>query len=146
MTTNDIAPYARLIAQVLAHIERHLDEDLTIETLSAVAHSSPSHFHRRFSALTGIAVGRLVRLLRLRRASLQLAFHRRATVTTIAYDAGFANAESFSRAFRKETGQTPSAFRQCPQWSAWQVRTNMVHIRQEHPHTVESGSGSGSGF
>jgi AraC-like DNA-binding protein len=63
-----------------------------------VAGFSPFHFHRQFSAYTGIGVGRLVQLFRLRRASMQLVFNPRASITDIAYDAGFANAESFSRA------------------------------------------------
>jgi AraC family transcriptional regulator len=131
MTKAHSTRYARCITRVLDYIEKHLDEELSVDVLSAVAHFSSFHFHRQFSAYTGIGVGRFVQLARLRRASMQLAFNPGASITDIAYDAGFANAESFSRAFRKETGQTPSAFRKTPQWSPWQVRT-MLHIEQEH--------------
>lgn len=122
MTNAHKTRYARCITRVLDYIEQHLDEELSVETLSAVAHFSPFHFHRQFSAYTGTGVGRLVQLWRLRRASRQLVFDPAASITGIAYDAGFANAESFSRAFRKETGQSPSAFRKQPQWAEWQVK------------------------
>lgn len=131
MTNKRSAHYTRCITRVLSHIEGHLDEELSVDTLSAVAGFSPFHFHRQFSAYTGIGVGRLVQLFRLRRASMQLVFNPRASITDIAYDAGFANAESFSRAFRKQTGQSPSAFRKQPEWEPWQFKT-MPNIRQEH--------------
>ncbi len=125
MTKAHTTRYARCITRVLDYIEKHLEDELSVETLSAVANFSPFHFHRQFSAYTGIGVGRLVQLLRLRRASQQLVFNPGASITDIAYDAGFANAESFSRAFRKETGQSPSAFRKEPQWSPWQVKSQV---------------------
>ncbi|HEY0963923.1 MAG TPA: AraC family transcriptional regulator [Pseudomonadales bacterium] len=130
MTKAHSTHYARCITRVLDYIETHLDGDLSVEALSDVAHFSPYHFHRQFTAYTGIGVGRLVQMLRLRRASLQLAFNPGASVTDIAFDAGFANAESFSRAFRRETGLTPSAFRKRPAWSAWQVKTVPHIVRQ----------------
>src|SRR5690606_32956469 len=87
--------------KVLDYIHAHLDEELSVDTLSRIAHFSRFHFHRQFSDYTGITVTRLVQMLRLRRASLQLVFNKRARITDIAFQAGFANAESFSRAFRR---------------------------------------------
>lgn len=133
MTKAHSTHYTRCITRVVAYIEKHLDEELSVATLSAVAHFSPCHFHRQFSAYTGIGVGRLVQQLRLRRASRRLVFEPDTSITAIAHDAGFANAESFSRAFRKETGQSPSEFRKQPNWAPWQVRT-LLNIEQEHTH------------
>jgi AraC family transcriptional regulator len=121
MNESHAARYSRRINKVLDYIHAHLDEELSVDTLSRVANFSRFHFHRQFSEYTGITVTRLVQLLRLRRASMQLVFNQRAKVTDIAFQAGFANAESFSRAFRREHGQTPTAFRKNPQWTPWQV-------------------------
>jgi AraC family transcriptional regulator len=131
MTNDPSTHYARCVTRVLNHIDAHLEEELSVESLSAIAGFSPFHFHRQFAAYTGVGVGRLVQLLRLRRASMQLVFNPRASITDIAYDAGFANAESFSRAFKKETGQSPSTFRKQPEWQPWQTRS-MTNIQREH--------------
>jgi AraC family transcriptional regulator len=130
------ARYAARINKVLDYIHDHLDGELSVETLSRVANFSRFHFHRQFSDYTGITVARLVQLLRLRRASMHLVFNPQASVTDIAFQAGFANAESFSRAFRRELGQTPSAFRKNPRWASWQV-TPMVRGMQEASSPVE---------
>ncbi|VEA52097.1 Transcriptional regulator, AraC [Salmonella enterica subsp. enterica] len=47
---NDLisAAYSERLRRVCDHIERHLDEPLSIEALSRMAHSSPFHFHRQF--------------------------------------------------------------------------------------------------
>lgn len=114
--------YAARFDKVLDYIERHLAEPLTIERLSRVASFSKFHFHRQFTEHVGTGVARYVLLLRLRRASYQLAFERRAKVIDIALEAGFENPESFSRAFRNTFGQSPSGFRRQPDWESWHER------------------------
>jgi len=44
------AEYQARMHRVLAHIDTHLDEPLDLATLAGVAHFSPFHFHRLFSA------------------------------------------------------------------------------------------------
>ncbi|MBN6358655.1 helix-turn-helix transcriptional regulator, partial [Escherichia coli] len=69
--------YVGRFQRVCKYIARHLDEPLSLETLSAIAHSSPYHFHRQFSAYTGIPLYRYIQWLRLRRACWRLAFNPR---------------------------------------------------------------------
>jgi AraC family transcriptional regulator len=110
---------AERIGRVIDYLSAHLDEDIDVERLSSVAHLSKFHFHRVFKAHTCIPVAQLVSLMRLKRASFQLAFNRSYSITDIALGAGFANPESFSRAFKKAQGQTPSQFRAHPEWDGW---------------------------
>lgn len=42
--------YASRMHRVVEAIDRQLDQPLDLETLAAVAHFSPFHFHRLFSA------------------------------------------------------------------------------------------------
>ncbi|MBV1789425.1 AraC family transcriptional regulator [Marinobacterium sp. D7] len=114
--------YEQRFDRVLDYIEQHLDEALSVEHLSQVANFSRFHFHRQFAAYTGVNVARYVQLLRLKRASYRLAFEPSLPVTEIALDAGFENPESFSRAFKKAFGQTPSQFRRSPAWHSWTER------------------------
>lgn len=111
--------YARRFRKVLEYVDAHLDEDLSLEQLSATARCSKFHFHRQFSELLGVSVAKYVQLLRLRRASRQLAFHDELRIIDIALASGFESHEAFTRAFRRELGQAPSEFREQPDWPPW---------------------------
>jgi AraC family transcriptional regulator len=102
--------YRRRMADVLLFVQRNLDEDLALEQLARIAHFSPYHFHRIFRGMVGESVKEHIRRLRLERAALRLKRSDR-SITVIAFEAGFENLESFSRAFKAMGGTTPSAFR-----------------------------------
>ena len=112
--------YTDRMRAVLDHIERNLDSDLSLDRLSEIAHFSRFHFHRQFSSYVGVSVASFVRILRLRRASLRLAFMPTMSITDIALEAHYQSTEAFSRAFRRLHTQTPSDFRRNPQWQSWQ--------------------------
>src|SRR3954447_9766230 len=105
--------------RVLDYIDRHLDADLDLETLSGVAVFSKFHFHRQFTATFGLTVHRYVQLARLKRASHRLAFIDAEKVTDIAIDADYDAPDAFARAFRQRFGQSPSSFRSSPDWEPW---------------------------
>ena len=69
------AVYSARFRMVCHYIERHLDEPLLLEALSAIAHCSPFHFHRMFTAWSGMPLYRYIQWLRLRHASWRLAFN-----------------------------------------------------------------------
>lgn len=132
--------YRARFQRVLAHIDTHLAEALSLEQLSAIAAFSKYHFLRQFSELFGIGVYRYIQLSRLKRATHRLAYRDGEAVIDIALESGYDSPESFSRAFKKSVGQTPSEFRRQPHWAAWhaayqpiaELRTQAVH---NLPHT-----------
>jgi AraC family transcriptional regulator len=109
-------------ARVCDFIGEHLGEDLSIERLSQVANFSKFHFHRQFSNYAGLSVSRYIQMMRFRRASYRLVFEPHLQIIEIALEAGFENPESFSRAFKRAFGQTPSQFRSRPAWKPWGER------------------------
>ena len=111
--------YDQKIHRVCDYIAQNLDEDLTLDQLSDVAALSKFHFHRVFSVYTGLALFKFIQMARLKRASLQLAFKEDRKVIDIALDAGFDSPEAFARAFKRTFGQTPTEFRNNPEWSVW---------------------------
>ncbi len=119
MSTSTTERYLDRFRGVLDYIDAHLAEDLTVERLSHVAAFSKYHFHRQFSELVGFGVYRYVQLKRLKRASWQLAFREPDSIGDIALANGFGGPEAFARAFRKNLGQSPTEFRNDPQWPAW---------------------------
>lgn len=118
--------YRQRLQKVLAFIEANTDSDADIETLSNVAHLSKYHFLRQFSLCYGISPYGMIRQLRLKKAAYQLAFRTQLKVTAIALDAGFENAESFSRSFRQFTGQSPTEFRNNPNWRSMQQQDELL--------------------
>lgn len=125
MTENNSKPvtlYQTRISRVCEYISQNLDGELTLDLMSEVAAFSKYHFHRVFSAYTGMSVTRFIQLSRLKRASFRLAFEKEKRVLDVAIEAGFESAEAFSRAFRRTFGQSPSEFRAAPQWPEWYLR------------------------
>jgi AraC family transcriptional regulator len=112
--------YHRRMHRVLDYIDTHLDDDLSLETLSRVAAFSKFHFHRQFASLFGLSVHRYVQLKRLKRASYRLAFRNNCELIEVAFDSGYQAPEAFARAFKARIGQTPSQFRDSPDWVPWQ--------------------------
>ena len=134
--TDAAAHYLARFRKVLDYIDRHLDQDLAVERLSAVAGFSKYHFHRQFTALFGIGVYRYVQLQRLKRAAYRLAFRADGKIIDIAFDSGYEGHEAFSRAFKKILGQSPSGFRKQPHWIAWHANYRPISdLRIKHMRT-----------
>lgn len=129
-------PHARLPG-VLDYIHAHLDESLRLDVLSALAGVTPFHLQRTFKQVTGHSPLRRVQLLRLKRASLRLVFQPSRSITDIAYEAGYQNAESFTRAFRKQVGQPPGDFRRAPDWPKWRTLFTFTPCTRESAMQVE---------
>src|SRR5437763_9682978 len=102
--------YANAVQRVIEHVASHLDEALELETMAAQACLSPVHFHRVFRGMVGETPVELGRRLRLERAACRL-LRTSLPVTAIAFDAGYATHEAFSRAFRTCYAESPSEFR-----------------------------------
>jgi len=100
----------RRLQRVLAFVEQHLDDDVSIEALSAVACLSKFHFARAFKAATGRSPHRHVSERRLQRAKAMLATGE-ASLVDIAMACRFSSQANFCRAFRRAEGISPGRFR-----------------------------------
>ncbi len=116
---NVITRHERQIKKVCDFIDKNLDDDFSLEQLSMVAASSKYHFHSIFKSFMGISAMQYAQLARMKRASFRLAFERDHSVTDIAFEAHFESLEAFSRAFSRIFKQSPSQFRNQPEWHFW---------------------------
>jgi AraC family transcriptional regulator len=112
------AGWARLLP-VLAHIQAHLERNLSLAVLSKQAGLSPSRFHHVFAAAVGETPRAYVERLRIERAAFRLLIHE-SSMLRIAIDSGYRNPETFSRAFRRRYDLAPRAYRT---WAEQQIST-----------------------
>ncbi|WP_133131122.1 AraC family transcriptional regulator [Legionella yabuuchiae] len=112
--------YEHQLQKVIDYIGKHLDEKLTLDQLSDVACVSKYHFHRIFTAFTGLSPQQYIRWLRLKRAAHQLIVYKDKSIIEIAIDAGFESHEAFTRAFKQNCTVSPSEFRKQMSWQAWE--------------------------
>lgn len=112
--------YDDRLKQVIDYIGEHLDEKLNLEQLSQVACFSKYHFHRLFTAYTGLSLQQYIKWLRLKRAAHQLIVDKDQSIIDIAIHAGFESHEAFTRAFKQACGLSPRDFRLHMSWQAWE--------------------------
>ncbi len=109
--SNSRAEYEIRMHKVVEHIDKHLDQTLNLEVIAAVAHFSPFHFHRIFSAWMGETVGDYLHRRRVEVAAMRLISQPRVAVLQIALSVGFGSGEAFARAFRGRFGCPPTSWR-----------------------------------
>ena len=96
--------------KVAQYIEEHLANEISLLSLAQLVRLSPFHFSRAFKQSFGMPPHRYLTWQRIERAKALLG-ERRLSVTEIGLDVGFSETSSFTAAFRKLTGETPTAYR-----------------------------------
>lgn len=95
---------------VAQYIEENLSEQISLAELAQLVHLSVFHFSRAFKQSFGMPPHRYHTRRRIERAKVFLASLSQ-SVTEIAFDTGFSDTSSFTAAFRKWTGRTPTEYR-----------------------------------
>lgn len=101
---------ASIIHDLQEWIENHLDHPLLLDNVAAKSGYSKWHLQRMFRSTTGHALGSYIRERRLARAAMALCSTPR-PILDIALQFHFDSQPSFSRAFKKQFGKTPAAYR-----------------------------------
>jgi AraC family transcriptional regulator len=99
------------LRRVLQYMAEHLEDEISLDDLAAVACLSPFHFVRMFARRMGMPPHRYLGHLRLERAKTLLAVTR-LPMADIAFACCFSSQSNFSRAFRRATGQSPLSYRE----------------------------------
>ncbi len=91
-------------------VDRAYAEPLDVAALARHAHVSPTHFIRRFKEAFGETPHQYVLSRRVERAQ-ELLRNTQLSVTEICFEVGFQSLGSFSSAFHRVAGTTPTAYR-----------------------------------
>lgn len=95
------------LQRALDYVEEHLTEPLDYGQIAKQAYSSSFHFQRVFGLVCGYTLGEYIRNRRLSLAGGELASSKRRVIDT-ALKYGYDTPESFTRAFTRFHGVTPS--------------------------------------
>ncbi|MBN1617225.1 MAG: helix-turn-helix domain-containing protein [Spirochaetales bacterium] len=102
--------YYCLMQSAISYIESRVRSEIDCGNLSRSFGVSEAHFRDLFASQMGVPPGRYALSRRVANAAFELS-HTDRSVVDIALDFGFDCPDTFTRAFKRETGMTPSAFR-----------------------------------
>lgn len=103
--------YSSQTHAIISYIEAHIkDEKIDYEELEAKIGFSLVHIRDLFQKNTGCSLVKYVRTRKIMNSTFDLV-HSEQSIMNIALKYGFSNHESFTRAFKKIVGVTPSEFR-----------------------------------
>ena len=98
------------IEEAIGYIESHLKDDLSVEDVASHVYMSSGYFQKAFSMLCGFTVSEYIRNRRLAEAGMEL-LSSDGKIIDIALMYGYDSHDSFTKAFSRFHGVTPSAVR-----------------------------------
>jgi len=107
-------------------MEENLMHEISVDDVAQHIHSSKDYFAKIFNIVTGYSVGEYIRNRRLSMAAQELAFTK-ASVLNIALAYKYETPESFTKAFARMYGFTPSKF-----------RAQKIKPQHFHPFTIQT--------
>jgi AraC family transcriptional regulator of adaptative response/methylated-DNA-[protein]-cysteine methyltransferase len=106
---NSLTPAERSIKAALDFIEKHLDETITLNTLSQVSGLSPHHLQETFKRILGLSPKSFCDARRLARFKQFLRAGR--SIINACYEVGYGSSRALYEKTRKGLGMTPGAYR-----------------------------------
>ena len=99
--------WTKIIEDAISFIEASLTEDLTVGMIAGKVNTSAFYFQKGFSMLCGYTVGEYIRMRRLSKAGEEL-ISSDIKVIDLAIKYGYDSADSFTKAFTRFHGCTPT--------------------------------------
>ena len=114
------------LEKIIEYIENNLTEDINTKELSKHVGISEFYLQRSFQILTGYSLGEYIRNRRLYLAARELS-HSNNKIIDIAYKYGYETPESFTKAFSKFHGSTPSTVKKGGKYTSFnRLRIKLV--------------------
>lgn len=113
-TSPKLSSYSQGLSQakltlVTDYIHDHLQQDLSLRKIAAIAQISQYHFSRLFKQKMGITLHQYILQRRIERAK-ELLQHSQLSVADIAFRVGFCDQSHLIRSFKRIVGLTPKQF------------------------------------
>ncbi|MDE6601169.1 MAG: AraC family transcriptional regulator [Lachnospiraceae bacterium] len=102
--------WTEAVREAVSYVEKHITEDITMYDVADHVHVSPFYFHKGFSILCGYSITEYIRNRRLALAGQEL-LAEDITVMELAMKYGYDSPDSFTKAFTRFHGHSPSVVR-----------------------------------
>ena len=99
------------IEKCFNYIEKNLQQEITIQSLSDLLHLHPNYLITYFHKATGMSPIEYVNNIRIDKAKLLIQRNPEIPISELAEAIGFGDASYFSRIFKKKVGFTPSEYK-----------------------------------
>lgn len=100
-----------MMTKLLKFLESRIDdENLKIEELAEAVNLGRTVFYGKIKSLVGVSPSDFLRHIRMQRAA-ELIAKSKMNFSQIAFNVGFSDPKYFTKCFKKETGMTPSEYR-----------------------------------
>lgn len=103
--------YSQKFTEVIFYMEQHYYEDISLKTLSDIAHMEKIYFLKKFKAEVGTTPVNYLRKLRINK-SKKLLLNSEFNITQVATAVGFQSIHHFSNVFRALVGMSPSEYKE----------------------------------
>lgn len=100
----------RLFEKTVLYINEHINEDLSLERISAEMHFNPKYFSRLFKELSGVTLSEFITSRRMQLAS-QMLVQTGMSIDEIRRMVGYGSTQYFTRKFKEEYQMSPREFR-----------------------------------
>jgi AraC family transcriptional regulator of adaptative response/methylated-DNA-[protein]-cysteine methyltransferase len=106
---NSLTPAERSIKAALDYIEAHLDQTITLNTLSLVSGLSPHHLQETFKRIIGLSPKSFCDARRIARFKQHLRAGQ--SISNACYEVGYGSSRALYEKTRKGLGMTPAVYR-----------------------------------
>lgn len=122
-----------MIEKTIEYIEKNLFNDISYDEIARITYTNKFNVMRVFSAVTDFTLAEYVRARRLSESGRLLAETDK-KIIDIAFDCGYATPESFTKAFEKFNGFSPSDCRKTQRYKVvpkWKCGERVVNMNYE---------------
>jgi AraC family transcriptional regulator, regulatory protein of adaptative response / methylated-DNA-[protein]-cysteine methyltransferase len=106
---DSLTPAEKIIRATLDYIERHLDQAITLNTLSQVSGFSPHHLQESFKKIVGLSPREFCDMRRL--ARLKQCLRAGQTISAACYEVGYGSSRALYEKTKKGLGMTPAEYK-----------------------------------
>lgn len=104
-------PQMDCIMNAMYYIEEHLSESLSLTDIANYSGTSPNYFSTLFKKICNVSLWDYITTKRIEKAIRMICSDNCGTMLDVAMACGFNNTANFNKAFRKQTGLTPTQYR-----------------------------------